>query len=175
MAFKENLGYILLGFIALVSIFLVVLALLEKKLHIRFLRGRYARNEFYIEKIASIKINNPNENLKELSNVSIDFFREAFHVKGNLDFSQLASYFNEKNNRKATQFCSEIVRYMYSKESITIERLQFLIQLLAEIVSSNKIITKEQKKELDQKSRKNTSILGKINIPGIIKKKSQNK
>ncbi len=155
----ENIGYILLGFIAIVLIFLITLALLEKKLHIRFLRGRYKRNEIYIEKIAKVNIKSPKIGLKELSKIGKNFFREAFHFKGMPEYSFLQTYFYKKNNRKATQFCSEIIRFMYSKEDPTQEKIHEMIQLLAEIVASNKIITKEQKVELDQKSKKRNPLI----------------
>jgi len=170
MSLAGNIGYILMGFIAIVLVFLVILGLLEKKLHIRFLRGRYARNDFFIEKIANMKVHNINDSLRELSNLATLFFREAFHIKGNLDYSELTYYFNNKNNKKATQFCAEIVKYMYSKEKITQEKFHELVRLLAEIVSSNKIITKEQKKELDKKSQKNNPLIKSNGLMKIIKK-----
>lgn len=171
MALAENLGYILIGFIALVLIFLVTLGLLEKKLHIRFLKGRYKRNEIYIEKISKINVNNTKEGLRQLDKIGKDFFREAFHLKGMPEYSFLQTYFYNKNNRKATQFSNEILRFMYSKEDPTKEKLHELIQLLAEIIASNKIITKDEKEELDKKSKKSAPLLGQIHIPGITKKK----
>lgn len=154
MAIVENLGYILIGLIAIVSIFLITLALLEKKLQIKFLHGRYARNEFYIDKISKINVNSPKEGLRELSKIGHNFFRECFHFKGSPEYSVLQEYFYKKNNKKATQFAGEIIRFMYSKEEVTKEKLHELIQLLAEIVASNKIITKDEKEELDKKSKK---------------------
>jgi len=147
MAIIENLGYILIGFITIVSIFLIVLALIEKKLHLKFLSVGYKRNQYYIEKLSKLNINTPVESLRALEKLGKSFFREAFHIKGNPDFSELAYYFNNKNNSKATRFCSDIVKYVYSKTNISKEDLQQLIVLLAQIVSSNKIISKERKEE----------------------------
>jgi hypothetical protein len=169
----ENIGYILLGFMIIVLAFLIILALLEKKFHLRFLSRKNSRNEFYIAKISKIKINNPEIVLKEISNISKDFFREAFHIKGNPDFSELQEYFFKKNNRKATIFCGDIVEHMYSKQNISYDKVKELVETLAEIIAANRIITKEEKEELDKKSAKKESFLGKIHIPSIGQKETQ--
>jgi len=171
MSFIENIGYILLGFIGIISTFLIVLGLFEKKLHISLLKNKFARNHFYIERISKLNINTPKESLRLLSKIARNFFREAFHIKGNPEYSELKKYFENKNNRKATQFCDEIVKLIYSKQEVTKEKIQELITILAEIISSNKIITKEQKEELDKKSKKAEPLLRQIHIPGISKKK----
>lgn len=154
MSFIANLGYILLGLIAIVSVFLLILALLEKKLHVRFLRGQYARNEWYIKKVAKLNVNTPIESMRQLNKLAKMFFNEAFHLKGNPEYSELEAYFQRKNNKKATQFCREMTHLMYSKEKPTKEKLQELIKIVAEIISANKIISKEKKAELDKKSQK---------------------
>lgn len=168
MSFLANLGYILLGFIGIVSVFLIILAILEKKLHIRFIRGQYARNEQYLEKISKIDVKNPVNALQSLGKISKFFFSEAFHVKGSPEFSSLEDFFKKKNNKKAREFCEKMTAYLYSHEEITKEKLQNLITLLAEIISKNKIITPQRKEELDAKSQKLDPIK-RINIP-IVKK-----
>ena len=158
MTLIENIGYILVGCVAIVSIFLVILALMEKKLKIQIFHGRKARNQFYIEKISGISIETPEESLKALSKLAKSFFREAFHLGGSPDYSWLQNYFSQKNNKKATQFCTEMIKYFYSGQKITKELLQAQIALLAEIISSNRIVTKEEQKELDKKSQKNIPV-----------------
>jgi len=175
MALISNLSYILIGFVALVSIFLVVLTVLEKKLHLKFLRGKYARNEFYIEKIAKLNISKPVESLGILNNLAKGFFREAFHIKGSPEYSQLELFFKKRNNKKATEFSRKMTIFLYSKEPITKEQLQELVRILAEIISSNKIISREEQKDLDKKSQQDQTFLRKVHIPGISKKKLNHK
>ncbi len=155
MSFLQNIGYILIGFIALVSIFLVIIAVIEKKLHIRFLKGRYWRNQFYIEKISKLDINKIGESLRAFDNIIKSFFAEAFHIKGNPEYSELEKIFSNKNNKKAKEICNQMTRFLYSKEQLSKEQFQNMIILMAEIISSNKIISKEEKEELDKKSMKN--------------------
>ena len=88
MSFIENLGYLLIGFVLIVSIFLIVLSLLEKRLHIRFLKGKHWRNQLYIMKISKIDLNNPEQSLRTLDNTAKNFFIEAFHLKGSLEYSE---------------------------------------------------------------------------------------
>ena len=176
MAFIQNLGFILMGFIAIVSVFLIILALLEKKLHIKLLRGRYARNQFYIEKIARLDMNKPIESIKLLDKIAKTFFREAFRIQGTVENSELEVFFQKKHNRKATEFSQKMTRFLYSKETVEKESLQDLVKLLAYIISSNKIITKDEKEELDKKSLvKKSSMLGKLHISSIGKKELKNK
>lgn len=170
MSFIQNLGYILMGFIALVSVFLIILALLEKKLHIKFLRGRYSKNEFYIGKISKLDVNKPKESLKIFDKIAKSFFIEAFHIKGSPEYSWLENFFKKKNNKKATGFCNEMTQFLYSKKDISKTEFQTLIKLLAEIISSNKIISKEEKKELDEKSLEKKTLLAKTGLGKILKR-----
>jgi hypothetical protein len=170
MGLLESIGYILIGCVAIVSVFLVILALMEKKLKIRVFHGKKARNQFYIEEIAKVNINTPEESLKLLSKQAKSFFREAFHLGGSPDYSWLQNYFAKKNNKKAVEFCIEMIKYFYSGQKITKENLQSLISLLAEIIGSNRIITKEEQKELDKQSQKNIPLSQRFSIIKMIKK-----
>ncbi len=153
MTLLQNIGYILIGFIALVSIFLIILTFLEKKLRIRFMEGKYARNEFYIKKIAAIDLEKPRESLKILDNLAKSFFKEAFHISRAIEDSEFENFFIQKNNKKAVEFTDEMTKYLYSREEVTKEKLKELAILLAEIIGSNRIISKDEKEDLDKKSQ----------------------
>ena len=105
-------------------------------------------------KISNLDINKSNLALKELDKIAKSFFGDAFHVKGNPEYSELTEIFNKKNNRKAKEFCETMTKFLYSKETISKEEIQDLARLIAEIVASNKILTKEEKEILDKKSQK---------------------
>ncbi|MBI2045359.1 hypothetical protein HYT23_04845 [Candidatus Pacearchaeota archaeon] len=154
MSFAANIGYIILGCVAIVVVFLGILAVIEKKLLIKLLRSRTTRNELYIQKIAKINIDKPDEALSEIDKTAKSFFREAFHMEGNPEYSELENFFLKKNNRKAVGFSRIMTTYLYSGMSPEKPDLQELIKLLAEIISSNKILSKEEKAELDKKSLK---------------------
>ena len=152
MGFLENLLYVLVGFIGLVAIFLIVLSLIEKKLYKKFLSNKYGRNHHYIEKLSKINVKKPEEGMNSFDKTAKNFFREAFHIKGSPGWSQLQKYFEEKNNKKGKEIAEKMIKYNYSGAKVTSKDLQNMIRLLAEIVSSNKILTKDMKRQLDKKS-----------------------
>ncbi|MEK6925941.1 MAG: hypothetical protein AABW50_01540 [Nanoarchaeota archaeon] len=155
MSLISNLGYILLGFIGIISIFLIILTFLEKKLHIKFLQHRFTPNQLYIKKIAMVNIEKPEESLHYLDKVGKSFFREAFHVSGAPEYSELSEIFERKNNKKAKEFCERMTLLLYSGSKIDKDSIQELLKQLAEIVAGNKIITKEEKEILDKKAAQN--------------------
>ena len=175
MSLLQNIGYILGGFVVIVSIFLIVLAVIEKKLLIKLLRGRYTPNEQYITKISKLDINKPNLALKELDKIAKLFFRDAFHINGNPEYSELASIFYKKNNRKAKEFCESMTRLLYAKETISKKEIQDLARSIAEIVAANRILTKEEKEILDKKAQEKSGVKSKNDfkskIPFFKKKK----
>jgi len=177
MSLIGNIGYILIGFVLIVSILLIILAFVEKKFKIRFLQGRHWRNHIYIAKLSKIDPNNLEQSLRILNNLAKSFFREAFHVQGSLEYSELETFFKKKNNKKGSEFSSKMTNFMYSGAKITKSDLQNLIISLAELIGANKIITKEEQIELDKKSQKTQAqpLLRKINVFGIGKKKVQDK
>lgn len=175
MSFLENLGYILIGFIIIVAIFLILLSLVEKKLKIRIFQGRTSRNQVYISKLAKIDIHTPVESMKEIDRLGKAFFKEAFRLSGSPDYSELIDYFARRNNKLATNFSDQMTKLMYAGSEPKTSDVQNLIILLAEIISKNKILTKDEKLELDKKSREKnpkaqSSLTDKIPLLGKKKK-----
>lgn len=171
MSFIENIGFVLLGFVVIVAVFLIILTFLEKKLHIRFMQGKYWKNQIYIMKLSKISLDNLEPSLRILDKLAKNFFREAFHIKSSPEYSELETFFQKKNNKKGAEFSSKMTKFMYSGTKITKPDLQSLIILLAELIGANKIITKQEKVELDKKSKVKEPLLGKVKILGIGKKK----
>ena len=173
MALLENLGYMLIGFIIIVAFFLILLSFLEKKLKIRFFQGRNTENQIFISKLAKIKIDTPKTSIKEVDKIAKIFFAEAFHIQGVPDYSQLTDMFIEKNNKKAIEFCEKMTSLMYSGAQATSKDIQELVILLAEIISKNRIFTKDEKKELDKKSQERNPQKKKSKIEEMLKKKKK--
>src|SRR3989338_5788743 len=73
MAILANIGYVILGCVGIVVIFLGILAVVEKKLLMKLLRSRTTRNELYIQKIAKINIENPSTSLEEIDKIAKSF------------------------------------------------------------------------------------------------------
>jgi len=178
MSFLENIGYILGGFVLITVIFLTILTLLEKKLHIKFLNVQTSINQVYIGKLSKLNINKPQTSLKELDKLAKNFFREAFHLKSSTEYSELEKQFKKRNNKKAEEFSNAMTKLLYAGQKPSKSQVQIQIKLLAEIITSNKIISKEQKEKLDKKSlekEKKGGILRKTHILSVSKKKLKNK
>lgn len=152
MALLENLGYILLGFIVIVAVFLIILSFLEKKLKIKIFENRNSKNQAYIAKLAKVDINDPKQAIREIDKIGKAFLREAFRISGSPEYSTLTDYFASRNNKLATEFSDKMTQLEYSGKEPTTKDTQSLVILLAEIISKNKIISKDEKLELDKKS-----------------------
>ncbi len=177
MSFIGNIGYVLVGFVIIISAFLILLAVIERKLHIKIIQTRYTPNQVYIIKVSKLNVKKPQESLKALDKLAKEFLREAFHIKGTPDYSELAQVFTKKNNKKLIEFCTEMNKFLYSRQEITKKDVQNLIMILAEIIASNRILTKENQVELNKISmEKNPQRPSKVKkleskIPFLKKKK----
>ena len=168
MSFIGNIGLILAGFVVIITMFLILLSAIEKRLHIKIVQTRYTPNQIYLVKLSQINIKKPKEAMKVLDSLTKAFFREAFHIKGSPDYSELEEMFAKRNNKKALEFCQEMNKFLYSNLEATKKDVQMLIRLYAEIIASNRILTKDEQKELDKlsllKNPKKPSALKKINF-----------
>ncbi len=148
-----EIGYILIGLAIITALVLGSLWLFEKKLKKKVIEGRNTRNDFYIEKIAKMDASNPSRTLMAINKIAKNFFIEAFKIKSAMDYSELKDFFDKKNNKKTKRFCEIMTEIYYAKENVDKKQIKELTNLLAEIISSNHIISKEEKKELDKKSQ----------------------
>jgi hypothetical protein len=147
------LGYFLIGAVVVTLIFLLVLRLMEKKLKEKILGSKNSRNRFYLDKANAIDPKNENAAINRIDKVAKSFFMEAFKVKGSSEYSELVTIFTKKNNKKAKLFCEIMTRELYSKEKPDPQTIQDLINLLVQLISSNRIITKAEQIELDKRSK----------------------
>ncbi len=177
----KNLAYILIAIITAISIVLISLVVIEKRLHRKATRKKDTKNKYYIEKLSRVNLKDTERTLKQFDKLARNFFREAFKTKAGLEYAELKDYFAKRHNKKAEQFCDIMDNVLYSGSKATKKDNLKLLNILAEIIGSNRIITKKEKKELDKKSvvkekkLKLLNFLRNIKIPGIIKKKSNNK
>lgn len=170
MIFIENLGEVLIISIIIIAFILIILIIVEKKLNRRIKKKN--RNTFYISEIKKMDKSNPKKILKSVDKITRSFFEEAFKIRKFTGYLELKKYFNQKNNVKAVEFCELITELLYSKEKNNNE-IQRLINLLIEIVKTNKIISKEEQIKIEKNKRRNYS--GKMKIFRIGKKKFKNK
>jgi len=184
MVLIKNLGNTLIISMTLVFVLLIILIIIEKILHKKIIKNQGSRNIFYINKIESINKTNLDKALTDIDQITRDFFKEAFNIKQNIGYTKLENFFNQKNDTEAAEFCNLMNDSLYSgkknkKEyiqkwvlSLTVQKL---ILSLTNIVQNNPLFTEE---ELRRKKLEKTGLvnyLKNIKIPGISKKKLDNK
>lgn len=170
MILIENLGKILIIFIIAIIYILIIIMVIEKKLRKRM--KKKTRNTFYMSEIEKIDKSYPKKTLESIDQIARSFFEEAFKIRKFTGYSELKKSFNQKNNLKAVEFCELMTELLYSGEKNS-NKNQRLINLLMEIVKTNKIISKEEQIKTEKNKRRAYS--GKMKIFRIGKKKSKNK
>lgn len=153
MALTDNIGYILIAFVVIIALFLIVLFIIEKKLHKKILFRYTTRNESYLTELSKMKVEDSKKALKKIDKLARNFISEAFKPGKFAEYSQLEEYFKKRKNKKATEFTTHMTKLLYSKEKIDKKQIKILIDLLAELISANKIISKQEKAILDKKSQ----------------------
>ncbi len=169
MVFIKNLGNILIISIVIIALILIVVIIKEKKLNKRIRKKNW--NAFYISEIKKIDKSNPKKILSSINKITRNFFKEAFKIRKFTGYSELKKFFNRKNNVKAVEFCELMSIALYSKEKDN-NKIEKLINLLIEIIKTNKIISKEEQIKTEKKSK---NYLRNIKIFGIFKKKLNSK
>ena len=175
MVLIKNLGNTLIISMTLVFVLLIILIIIEKILHKKIIKNQGSRNIFYINKIESISETNLDKALTDINQITRDFFKDAFKIKHNIGYTKLENFFNQKNDAEAAEFCSLMNDSLYSGKKNKEEDIQKLILSLTNIVRNNPLFTKE---ELRRKKLEKTGLvnyLKNIKIPGISKKKLDNK
>jgi len=173
MVFK-NFGIILLGVVVFASIVLIILIFVERKVKKKVLTTANILNRIYIEKLAKLDPATPEITLKNVDKLARNFFREAFRIKPGMEYSELKEEFKKRNNKKVEEFCTIIGDLLYAGKKPYKKDNQKIINLLAEIIEKNKIISKQEKEELDKQSVKIEK--GKKSlVEKILKKKSKKK
>jgi len=176
----NNLGIILIVIVVAISAILFFLFFIEKRINKKIKNVGHLKNKLYIEKLSKLNPNNADQTLKKINKIAKIFFKEAFKTKNLTEYGELKDFFIKKNNKKASEFCDIMNKTLYSQKIINKKLNSKLVNLLAEIIESNPILSKQEKKDLDKKSQKkglkeSIPFLRKIKITRITKKKANNK
>ena len=178
MAFINNWENILIAFLIVIAVVLIILEILERKLHKKLIRKKDSKNKEYIQKLKKIKIPQKEIALNKLNNIAVNFFKEAFKIKGTVEFSELKTFFKEKNKTEESTFCEELERKLFSGRETNTKDIKKLIKKLIRIINKNHIYTKKEEKELKERKLKEKKgirkLLKKVKIPGICNKKVKN-
>lgn len=179
MALTENIGIILAVIVGIAIIVVIFLMFVEKRLFKKILKIKFTKNEMYIEKISKLNTSTPRKTLLGIDKIARAFFNEAFRTKTSVEYSELKDLFEKRKNKKIVEFSGSMSSFLYSGKKPTKEENQKLTTLLAEIIDSNKIISKEEKEKLDKKSLEKDKSKNKLSkkkkrffhkIKGIFKK-----
>lgn len=136
-----NLGIGLIISIAIIASILIILIRIEKKL-----RGEIKEmdpNKDYVSQIKQISKSNYKKIPEQIDKITRNFFREAFGIRAFTGYSELTKFFKRKKDAMAVEFCELMSTILYSKEKDN-DEIQRLINILIEIIQTNKIIYKEE-------------------------------
>jgi len=162
---------IILIIIAILIVVIFFLKIIEKRL-VRLLTARRGiKNVYYKKELKKLKKLNSNSKLKEkildsINDLARNFFKDAFGLPHNLEYSELIEDFRKKERKECISFCKIISELNYSGKEIEKHDIIALISLLEKIISKNSILTEEAKKEMEEKvqeeKKKKELILRKI-------------
>src|SRR3989338_9302286 len=65
-----------------------------------------------------------------------NYFAETFNLSKDLDYFEMADFFNKNNNKKAESYSEIMLETLYSGEKITRERINLILKLLEEIIEA---------------------------------------
>lgn len=131
----------IISILVILALILVFLILIEKKLKQKLKLQRNSRNLFYkrkIKRLNRLKLK-PQEFLDSINDIARDFFKEAFDLPYNLEYSELVSEFEKRKKEDCVAFCKLISELNYSGKKIEKNKLITLSKLLEKIIDKNKI------------------------------------
>ena len=145
----------IISILAILSIITISLILIKKSLRKKLDIQEKNRNFFYIKKLNKLNKleSNPEEFLDAVNNFARDFFKEAFDLSYNFEYSELINEFKKTGKNECITFCTLISEFNYSGEKIEKNKLSVLIKLLEKIIQKNKILAQEEKEELKKKGK----------------------
>ena len=150
----SQLLYVAFAFLILLVI-IVVITVLEKKLRKKYLLDKSNRNTFYKNQVKALMRSReePEKIIDSINLLARDFFKEAFDLPYNLEYSEIMAELRKRGKKEAVSFTKIMEDASYSGEKIDKGKIHALIRLLNNIVTKNKIHIDEEK-ILKQKTKK---------------------
>ena len=146
MSVIENIGYASLAILVIVAIFVIIVSLIEKKLLKVIFKGRNKRDIFYQMQFKAIDKTTPEKTIQGMDSVARNFFAEVFNINKK-DYTDLKQFFKKNKNKKAEEFCSSMIKILYSQEKNSAE-IEKSLALLNKIILDTHIVSKMEKEEL---------------------------
>ncbi len=156
--------------VILISLALIalILMLVERKIRRKIKLQVNNRNLFYRTKLKNkAKLTTkPEETLDSINKIARDFFKEAFNLPYNLEYSELIEHFRKKGKKECASFCYLMLMLSYSGEKIKSDKLNDLKKLLDGIIKENKITAGEKNEKTKEQieKRENKLSFNKIQI-----------
>jgi len=163
-----------------VVIAIIFLTSFERKLN-RKIVGIISGKRFFEDKLKELKTKsgNPQSFLVALDALARDFFSLKFGANRDAKYSELISFFKERKNVGAAEFCERMQNELYAGECLSSENLDFLfdnleflfreeekINRLGEI-AHKKMMHEQEEKKVRETERKNVGDAG-VN-KGVVK------
>ena len=146
--------YIVIILAALVLI-VFILFIVEKRLSKKLQMKQESKDYVYMNKLKELKESKkkPEESLDAINTLSRDFFKDVFQIPYSWEYSELITEFRKRGQKECISFCDLISDLNYSGEKIEESKIKTLSNLLEKIIEKNKILSEEEKKELEAKKQ----------------------
>ncbi len=151
----EGLEIVFVILIVLVVI-IVILDMIENKFRELYNLHKNSRNNLYKRKLKKLKYSkqDPEKIFDSISLLARDFFKEAFNISKNIEYSELIDLFREKRNKEGVTFSRMMVALSYSGEKVDANKNRTLINILEKIIRRHKIFSEKERSEIEREIKK---------------------
>jgi ABC-type bacteriocin/lantibiotic exporter with double-glycine peptidase domain len=139
----ENLKQILIGAILFITLIVIILGIIEKRIYKRIILKEGNRNKHYLNELKKIKTKNTKEALGKIDIVARGFFKEAFKIKNSKGYLEIKTQI-KRPDKTIQDFSTQMPELLYSNETITQKQVNELTNLLSRIIRENHIAIKDE-------------------------------
>ncbi|PIN88999.1 hypothetical protein COU60_04970 [Candidatus Pacearchaeota archaeon CG10_big_fil_rev_8_21_14_0_10_34_76] len=130
---------VILAFL-LITVILISIFLLDRKKK-QLKREMNDKNKVHRKSLDKLKKSkkSSSEQVNELDKLSRKFFRDAFHINPNLEYSEIIGFFKKKNKRKIVNYCNSFINLYYTGEKISKNKVKEMISQFDDILRKERI------------------------------------
>jgi hypothetical protein len=138
--------------VLLASITIIILHLLERKLEKKFISRKYDKNAYYQRKLIQLKESNESldKKIDKLNSIARDFFKEAFDIPYNLEYSEIIGKLKKQQKNNLITFSKLMIELSYTGKKIKQQEFNKTLNLFKKIVHENKITKQYTREELEK-------------------------
>ncbi len=155
----RGIAIIIGSIVLLASITIIILHLLERKLEKKFISRKYDKNTYYKRKLIQLQESGEalDKKIDNLNDIGRDFFKEAFDIPYNLEYSEIIEKLKKQQKNNSIAFSKLMIEFSYTGKKIKQQEFEKALNLFKKIVHENKITkqyTREELKKLKEEEVK---------------------